>query len=142
MRILSDYQRGMSDLAVEVLRGVIAEHPKATVADLRELMAAHPSLGSVTLTEILGQRPAKPTRTDNKRATPREGWADHFAKAVGGSRRKKHTYDALHLLVDRFYLAEMLEEHHTITATARQLKITRVRLRSRLQALGLYDANL
>ena len=141
MRILSEYETATRAGAVESLRTVLAVHPQASAASLRGLVAAHPSLGKVTLAELFGRSDSSPRRATEARVpdTPSDGWAEQFAKVLGRQRKKKHTYDSMHELFDRFYLRAVLEEHNTITATARHLKITRVRLRTRLQALGLYE---
>ena len=65
------------------------------------------------------------------------GIAHKLSQALDdGSARK---YEEMHKLVDRMYLPSVLEEWTTITAAAEHLGITRGRLRSRLQALDLYD---
>jgi DNA-binding NtrC family response regulator len=48
-------------------------------------------------------------------------------------------YEKLHQLIDRVYLPSVLEDCKSIRAAAERLGVTRGRLRSRLQALGLYD---
>ncbi|MFO7564315.1 MAG: sigma 54-interacting transcriptional regulator [Enhygromyxa sp.] len=67
------------------------------------------------------------------------GWSSKLARTLEDS--KSHNYESLHLLVDRIYLPAVLAEHQSITASARHLGISRVRLRARLKALGLYDAD-
>ncbi len=141
MRILPEYETTMSTMAVEALRNVLAEHPRATAANLRELVAAHPSLGKVTLAELFGGGDESAARVGRSQTPASNGWADQFARVLGRQTKKKHTYDSMHELVDRFYLRTVLDEHKSITATARHLKVTRVRLRTRLQALGLYDGS-
>jgi DNA-binding NtrC family response regulator len=68
------------------------------------------------------------------------GWGHKLAKELD-DQRKHLDYESLHLLVDRIFLPDVLEEQGSLRACARHLKITRGRLRSRLQVLGLYDSS-
>lgn len=68
------------------------------------------------------------------------GWGHQLAKALDD--QKNHLdYESLHLLVDRIFLPDVLKEHKSLRASARYLQITRPRLKTRLQALGLYDSS-
>lgn len=54
------FQTALEQTYVNVLRGVLAEHPSATTAELRELVSSYPQLGNVTLTQLFGAAAARP----------------------------------------------------------------------------------
>lgn len=68
----------------------------------------------------------------------RHGWGHQLTNSLD-DHWKHLDYESLHKLVDKTFLPAVLEEQGSLRASARHLRITRERLKSRLQALGLYD---
>lgn len=121
-----------------------AEHPPRLIADdtkallttyhwpgnVRELKAAVHLALYVCEDGIL--------KSENFELGKPNGLAHKLAKAIDDGAARK--YEDFHMMVDRVYLASVYKEcSNNISAAAELLGITRGRLRSRLQVLGLYD---
>ncbi|KIG14935.1 two component, sigma54 specific, transcriptional regulator, Fis family protein [Enhygromyxa salina] len=125
-------QRILSELAA-------ADQPCMSLADdAMALMGAYDWPGNVRELDHTIRRSALACRDrvirseDLEFGAPRS-WA-HKLNLDGPTR----DYDTLHEAVDRLYLPRVLAECKTISAGARQLGITRDRLRGKLRALGLW----
>jgi hypothetical protein len=94
MSIIAEYRQSMNDAARGALRGLLAEHPTTSVADLRELVAEDPALGSLTLTELLGRPGAKAPAVEQRQRAAKPGRKPQAAAKGGRSRDQWDTQTA------------------------------------------------
>ncbi|KIG15276.1 two component, sigma54 specific, transcriptional regulator, Fis family protein [Enhygromyxa salina] len=133
-------------LAERFLDIVAADHGQrvSLADDAKTLMATHDWPGNVRELKNAIRRAAfvcrdHVIRSEDLSLGRPDGWGYKLAKALDDG--KNHEYEDLHMLVDSIYLPAVMTECQSISASARRLGITRGRLRSRLQALGLHDVN-